>query len=292
MLRKKLNFSSCALSIHLPKITIVLTMLLALGMSMPLNLDAQRGGGSRSGGNRGGGSHFSSGFSGMGRSSGSIGRISGNIGRSAGSNYNSGNSRINSGRSFSGNYGHREFYDRDFHGIRGYYGYRGMPYWRYSYLPFWGDYFWGIPPYSFMFYLNGYNYYDCDGVYFKKENDKYQVVAAPVGYKVKKLPKGSMEFTLDGVKYYYYFGTYYSPVDNQYEVVQPPLNAEVDSIPDGYDKVMIDGQTYYTLNGVQYKAVLRDNVIWYQVIKNNSNDVDPANASTNESPKQDNDMNH
>jgi len=73
-------------------------------------------------------------------------------------------------------------------------------------------------------------------------------------------------------------------VDGQYEVVQPPVGAEVDSIPDGYDKVTVDGQTYFTLSGVQYKAIMRDNVIWYRVIKNNGDKPEPTTPSTKEEP--------
>ena len=121
---------------------------------------------------------------------------------------------------------------------------------------------------------------------YKYDDNKYQVVAAPIGHKVKTVPKGSLQFTLDGVTFYYYFGSFYTPVNGQFEVVQPPLGAEVDSIPEGYDKVVIDGQTYYTLNGVQYKAVIRDNAIWYQVIKNNEDYSAPTGPAQNQQPMQ------
>jgi len=265
MKRYIINLKNCASKFQLTKLTIALAIILAFGMSFSLNADAQRRGGP------GGGRNFSSG---------------GSMIRSGGSRMGSGSFRTYSGRPFSGVYGHRGFSGR------GYYNYRGLPYWRYAFLPFWGNYYWGIPPYSFWFYLNGSNYYDCDGVYYKKEKDKYQVVPAPIGTKVKELPKNSISFTLDDAPYFYYFGTFYIPSNGQFEVVEPPLGAEVDSIPYGYDKVMIDGQTYYSFNGIQYKAVLRDKTIWYQVIKNNANNPDPSNPSTNEQPLQDNDLGH
>ena len=257
MKRYIINLKNCASKFQLTKLTIALVIMLTLGMSFSLNADAQRRGGS------GGGSHFNSGRSMI---------------RTTGSRFGSGTVRAYRDRPFSGVYGHRGFSGR------GYYGYRGLPYWRYGYLPFWGDFFWGIPPYSFWFYLNGSNYYDCDGIYYRKEKDKYQVVPAPVGTKVKELPKNSVSFTLDGAPYFYYFGTFYIPSNGKYEVVEPPLGAEVDSIPDGYDKVTVDGQTYFTLNGVQYKAVMRDNVIWYRVIKNNGDKPEPQTPSTKEEP--------
>jgi hypothetical protein len=250
---KRFNLISTQLAsfIHLPKLTFALALAIALGMSMPLNAYAQRHGGSgRMGISRSGFNHMGSGF----------GHVN--------------NVRI-----------HRGFIGPRYHWGGGLRFYGGFPGWRYSYFPFWGDYYWDIPPYTLRFYLDGSNYYDSDGIYFKKEKDKYKVVPAPIGVKVKTLPKGSLEFTLEGKQYYYYFGTYYIPVDGKYEVVQPPIGAEVDSIPDGYEKVTIDGQTYFTLNGVQYKAIMRDNVIWYRVIKNNANNAAPTGNSSKEDPK-------
>jgi hypothetical protein len=220
MERNKLNFKRCSSIIRLPKLNLVVAILMAFGLSMTPNADAQRhgGGGGRSGMSRVGGAHMSSGF---GRGSGGRASVAGSI---AG--------RSDVGRSYAG---------KGFVG-RGFYMNGGVPYWRYSYMPFWGDFFWGIPPYALGFYWNGYNYYDCDGIYYLKEDNKYQVVPAPVTHQVKVLPKDCLQFTMDGVPYYYYFGTYYIQEDGQYEVVQPPVGAEVNSIPDGYEKVIIDGQ--------------------------------------------------
>lgn len=258
MKRHELNFKHVASVFHLSKLAILIGIMMAMNVSMPFNADAQRHGGSGRGS--------------IGRSS-----VSGSFSR-VGSSY----SRIGRVRTLSGNFGLRGYPGR------GFYYYRGVPYWRYSYFPFWGDYFWGIPPYALRFYLDGYNYYDCDGIYYKYDDNKYQVVPAPIGYKVKTIPKGSLQFTLDGVTFYYYFGTYYTPVKGQFEVVQPPIGAEVDSIPEGFDKVVVDGQTYYTLNGVQYKAVLRDNAIWYQVIKNNEDNQAPTAPAQNQRPVRNN----
>jgi hypothetical protein len=258
MKRYELNFRHLASVLHISKLAIMIGILLALDMSVPFNADAQRHGGS-------------------GR--GSIGRSSV---RGSFSRVGTRSSRIGGVRTLSANFGGRGYIGR------GFYYNRGIPYWRYSYYPFWGDYFWGIPPYALRFYLDGYNYYDSDGIYYKYDDNKYQVVPAPIGYKVKTIPKGSLQFTLDGVTFYYYFGSYYTPVNGQFEVVQPPIGAEVDSIPEGFDKVVIDGQTYYTLNGVQYKAVIRDNVIWYQVVKNNGNNPAPSSSTTNQQPMQNN----
>ena len=257
MKRQEFNLKQGASLIRFPKLALIFMIMLALDFTA-FNANAQRHGGSGRG---------SMGFSGGGHLRQDFGHI-------------------NNTHVFNGNFGYRGHF-----GNR-YYGYRGIPYWRYSYFPFWGDYYWDLPPYAFGFYLNGFNYYDCDGIYYKKENDKYQVVPAPVGYSVKAIPKGSLQFTMDGVQYFYYFGSYYVPRDGKYEVVEPPIGAEVDSIPDGYEKVTIDGQTYFTLNGVQYKAVIRNNVVWYRVIKSNGNNTESSKPATSEQSNTDNNIGH
>ena len=172
-----------------------------------------------------------------------------------------------------GNVGHIGNYHGYYGGHYGaHYGghYINRPYWGFSYFPIWGDFYWGISPFAFRFMYNNLYYYFDDGIYYRLDDDKYQVVPAPVGHRIKKLPKGTYEFTLNGAPYHYYFGTFYIPVDKQYEVVEPPIGAMVETIPKGYEKLEIEGQTYYVSNGIQYKAVMRNNEIWYQVIKNNS----------------------
>ena len=144
---------------------------------------------------------------------------------------------------------------------------RHLPHWNYAYFPRWGEYYWGLPYYGSTFALNGFNYYYDDGIYYRSDDGQYEVVPAPLGYKTKTIPKDCFQFTIENVTYYYYFGSYYVQRDGQYEVVNPPVGAEVPAIPKGYDQVVIDGQTYYTMNGVQYKAILKNNEIWYQIIK-------------------------
>jgi hypothetical protein len=166
---------------------------------------------------------------------------------------------------------------------------RSVPYWHYSFFPRWGDYYWSLPSASFAFLFGGLNYYLCDGIYYQYYNKRYIVVPAPIGHRVKVLPRGYMAFTFGGLPYFYYYGTFYAPIKGQYEVVQPPVGAIVESIPNGYEKVEVDGQTYYILDGVQYKAILKNNEVWYQVVKNKNNpdkpapDLQPQNVAPNDS---------
>jgi hypothetical protein len=105
------------------------------------------------------------------------------------------------------------------------------------------------------------------GAYYRRYNDHYVTIAAPYGLWINTLPFGYTRFYIGDDPYFYYYGNYYVPSNNGYETVKPPVGAIVENIPDGYEKVEIDGQTYYTVNGVQYKPVMKDNEIWYQVIK-------------------------
>jgi len=256
MKRLKLISTHLASLIHLPELAFALALAVTLGMSMPLNANVQR----------------------------HAGPLHSGVSRSSYHPMGSGYGRFNNGRYYGRYIGPR------YHWGGGIHFYGGFPGWWYPYTPFWGGYYWSIPPFALRFYLGGSSYYDSDGIYFRQEKNKYKVVPAPIGHSVKVLPKGSFRFSLNGTQYYYYFGTYYLPRDGQYEVVLPPVGAEVDSIPDGYEKVIVDGQTYFTLNGVQYKAVMHDNKIWYRVIKNNDNNPARTNGSTNEDPEPENDI--
>jgi len=153
----------------------------------------------------------------------------------------------------------------------GYFGRGGGPFWSFAFLPIWGAFYWYLPYASINFYYGGLDYYFSDGVFYQNFDGKYEMVPAPIGYRVKALPKGSVQFSIDGMPYFYYYGTFYKPVDKKYEVIPAPVGVVVESIPAGYEKIEIEGQTYYTVNGVQYKPVIRNNEIWYQVIKSNGN---------------------
>jgi hypothetical protein len=241
----KCNFKEQAfISLH-STVLRVLTIVLAFTLSASMTADAQRRGG---GGNR---TTVSRGHT-------------GNI-----HTYSGGNYRRNYGTTYRGNY--------RIH-------YMNRPYRGFSHFPVWGDFYWGISPFSLRFMYNNLYYYFDDGIYYRQDDDRYQVVPAPVGHKIKKLPKEAYQLNVDGQIYYYYFGTFYVPADKQYVVVEPPVGAMVQEIPQRYEKVEVEGQTYYILNGVQYKAVLQNNEVWYQVIRNNSATMAPSNPANNMNP--------
>ena len=178
-----------------------------------------------------------------------------------------------------GGFGHYGFAHGGF-GHAGHFGWGFGPFWFYSFAPIWGGLYWYLPYAAFNFYYDGLDYYLWNGIYYRDFDGKYEVVPAPVGYKIKDLPQGAEQVSVDGVNYYYYYGTYYVLKGKKYEVVPAPIGAVVSSIPQGYDKVEINGQTYYTLSGIQYKPILKNNEVWYQVIKSTGNE------SVNSAPPQ------
>lgn len=114
----------------------------------------------------------------------------------------------------------------------------------------------------------GYRYYH--GVFYRPQNNRFVVVAPPVGIYINVLPIGYSRIYVNNYPYYYYNGTYYDYRNNNYIVVSPPVGAIVESLPDGYQTLTINGETYYTADGAQYRPLVQDNgEIWYEVIKAN-----------------------
>jgi hypothetical protein len=149
---------------------------------------------------------------------------------------------------------------------RGFGEFRGS-HWHYSFFPRWGG-FYGYLPYPYInFWWGGLDYYLYNGAYYHYYGGRYEAVPAPVGYRVRSLPKGAQELAVDGNTYFYYYGAFYVPSNKKFEVVPAPVGAVVDNIPRGYEKVVAEGQTYYTFDDVQYKAIVRKNGVSYEVVK-------------------------
>lgn len=63
------------------------------------------------------------------------------------------------------------------------------------------------------------NFYVADGVWYKKRARKYMVCAAPVGVKVRTLPRGNKVVVVKGRKFYKYKGIWYQKTGRNYVVV-------------------------------------------------------------------------
>ena len=63
------------------------------------------------------------------------------------------------------------------------------------------------------------NFFFSDGVWYKARGRKYVVVAAPVGIKVRNLPRGNKMVIVNGRKLYKYKGIWYKKSGRNYVVV-------------------------------------------------------------------------
>jgi len=136
---------------------------------------------------------------------------------------------------------------------------RHEPHHRYRAMPHWGYKYRAIPRDAFVLRHSGINYHYHSGIYYRPNGNAFVVVKAPIGLRVRTLPKGSVHFVVGGRRYFYYYGTYYlKSADDDYITVAPPLGAIVDALPEGYKKVIIENNTYYEFEGTYYKAFLDD----------------------------------
>ena len=63
------------------------------------------------------------------------------------------------------------------------------------------------------------NFYFADGVWYKARGRNYVVVGAPVGLKVRNLPRGNKVVVINGRKLYQYKGIWYKKSGRRYVVV-------------------------------------------------------------------------
>ncbi len=143
----------------------------------------------------------------------------------------------------------------------------GMPYYFVDglYYASYGDYYGLVaPPFGLTigllprgywgFSFGGYPYFYHSGIFYRSTNDnKYQVVQAPVGAEVPALPKDAKPIVINDVKLYEYLGTYYKEVVGE----------------DGKVKYMVQGKD----------GVLNTNSTPEVSIENNSNNNAPAAAT-------------
>lgn len=143
------------------------------------------------------------------------------------------------------------------------------PHYRYAKLPHWGYTYRAVPRGTFIYPHAGVQYCYYNGIYYKPVGNKYVVIQAPLGIRLRTLPPGNIHFVINGRNYFYYYGTFYlkSISNNEYITVAPPIGARVDALPDGYKKIIIDDKTYYKFEGVYYKAIAGQNgEVWYEVV--------------------------
>ena len=112
-----------------------------------------------------------------------------------------------------------------------------------------------LPNYRRVNYA-GVGYYYDDGLFYQRRNGYYNVVAAPLGYRVNVLPVGCRSFRRGGVVYYFNAGSYYRYNNyGYYQVVAPPQGLLVNDLPFGAEVITINGRVYYEYAGILYQRV-------------------------------------
>lgn len=109
-----------------------------------------------------------------------------------------------------------------------------------------------------------------DGIFYlhDKKNDRYEIQAPHVGFRVPNLPESRRVYQLNGETYTYAYGSFfkYVPSVKQYEVVAPPVGAVVDWVPSGAEKIVVEDDRYCLINGVQYLEIILKGRIWYKIV--------------------------
>ncbi|WP_350285444.1 DUF6515 family protein [uncultured Croceitalea sp.] len=70
-----------------------------------------------------------------------------------------------------------------------------------------------------VFVHNRTNFYFSNGIWYKARGRKYVVVGAPIGIKVRTLPRGNKVVVLNGRKLYKYKGIWYKKSGRHFVVV-------------------------------------------------------------------------
>jgi hypothetical protein len=171
-------------------------------------------------------------------------------------------------------YGYRPRYTRPpvvWGGRRYYtfYNYYYHPYRPYYYGSFFhpvGYFRIGLGSAAISIILNGNNYWYDDGIFYQPYNSGYQVIAAPDGAYISRLPVGYTTIDLGGNTYYYFAGTFYATSAQGFVVTDAPPGAIVYDLPEGCSEIQVDGMTYLQYNGTTFQPVMIDGRDAYEVV--------------------------
>jgi len=146
---------------------------------------------------------------------------------------------------------------------------RHNPHYLYAKLPRWGYLTKAAPKNALIITHKATKYHYHSGIFYKPVGKSYVIVKAPVGIRIRILPKERIKCNVKGKKYFYYYGTFYTKTDgdDEYLTVDPPKGANVDALPEGYKGVVIDGNEYYKFEGIYYKPLIGENEeTFYEVV--------------------------
>jgi hypothetical protein len=103
-------------------------------------------------------------------------------------------------------------------------------------------------------------FYYCLGGFYVTGSAGYEVVEAPIGAVVHRLPTGYETLEVGGERFYYYDGVFYAPGrrTGEYVVVSAPPGAVVDELPHDAVEVTMNGRRLFEARGVYYVSIRRD----------------------------------
>ena len=144
-----------------------------------------------------------------------------------------------------------------------------------------------VLPYGYYpFYFGADQFFYSDGLYYRFNDNQYEVVEPPVGAAINTLPDNAQSIVINGVQYYELNGVYYQPITKDdgsvvYQVagkdgelntdggdgsggaaqtVAPPqLGDMTQTLPQDSKKISIVGQKYYISPDGYYYQEARDN---------------------------------
>ncbi len=125
-----------------------------------------------------------------------------------------------------------------------------------------------VPPKTVVIKHKGLSFYNHNGLFYRKEPNRYVAIPAPIGLRIAALPLGYTLVKLLNQSYYYYQGTYYRQYRNEYEVVAAPQDIIVSALPEEADQITLDGKDYYLYNGDLYAIVITPNGKAFQMVGN------------------------
>ena len=101
-----------------------------------------------------------------------------------------------------------------------------------------GAYVNALPSARIAFRLKGNRYYYSSGVYYRRSDSRYIVIAAPLGASIVTLPFGYVDLYVGSSRYFYVNRTYYvyEPTTTKYIVVERPQNVNQTELDEYYDE--------------------------------------------------------
>lgn len=125
-----------------------------------------------------------------------------------------------------------------------------------------------LPKTSIALKHRGMKFHYHGGKYFRHYAGNYINVQAPLGIRIKVLPRGYVTFFIGRKAYYYSDGVYYKQGNSgrNYEVIEAPIGAIVQRLPLFAERIRINNQSYFECNLAIYSKIRSSYGTAYKVV--------------------------